>query len=133
MKKQLSFTKDKKGDDDTEQRTDGRATKGNKLTQLYLGAVDRSRSSSRNASPKVKPKPSFNRSGFKVDKDEIKKAYHDVRSDNTGTIYCIDIYYSLNPHVVISIIFVGLKKKNTCCDNLSFWCLRYRMGGNEIF
>ena len=99
MKKQISFTKDKKGDDDTEQRTNGRATKGNKLTQLYLGAVDRSRSSSRSASPKIKPKRSFNRSGFKVDKDEIKKAYHDVRSDKTGNIYYINIYYSLN-HII---------------------------------
>ena len=110
MKKQISFTKDKKDDDDTEQRTNGRATKGNKLTQLYLGAVDRSRSSSRNASPKVKPKRSFNRSGFKVDKDEIKKAYHDVRSDNTGTIYCIDIYYSLNPMLSASYL-LDLRKR----------------------
>ena len=101
MKKQLSFTKDKKGDNETEQRTNGRATKGNKLTQLYLGAVDRSRSSSRSASPKVKPKRSFNRSGFKVDKDEIKKAYHDVRSDNTGTFYCINIYSFVNPSIII--------------------------------
>ena len=111
MKKQLSFTKDKKGDDETEQRTNGRETKGNKLTQLYLGAVDRSRSSSRSASPKMKPKRSFNRSGFKVDKDEIKKAYHDVRSDKTGNIYYINIYYSLNPNVIIKHFSMLFHKK----------------------
>ena len=83
MKKQLSFTKDKEADKEPELRATGRRSSGNKLTQLYIGAVDRSRSSSR-ASPQVKPKRSFNRSGFKVDKDEIKKGYHDVRSDNTG-------------------------------------------------
>ena len=83
MKKQLSFTNDKVADKEPELRATGSASKGNKLTQLYIGAVDRSRSSSR-ASPQVKPTRSFNRSGFKVDKDEIKKGYHDVRSDNTG-------------------------------------------------
>ena len=86
MKKQLSFTKDKKDDkeEEVQLRATGRGGKGNRLTQLYIGAVDRSRSSGRDTGQKVQPRRSFNRTGFKVDKDEIKKAYHDVRSDNTG-------------------------------------------------
>ena len=86
MKKQLSFTRDRKdsNEEDVQLRATGRGGKGNRVTQLYIGAVDKSRSSSQPAGPSVKPRRSFNRSGFKVDKDEIKKAYHDVRSDKTG-------------------------------------------------
>ena len=83
----MSITANKKGEKDgeVELRATGKSGgKSNRLTQLYIGAVDRSRSSSRasegGAQPRVK---SFNRA-LKADKDEIKKAYHDVRSDNTG-------------------------------------------------
>ena len=86
MKKQLSFTKDKKEktEEEVQLRATGRGGKGNRVTQLYIGAVDRSRSSSQSSAQTIQPRRSFNRSGFKVDKDEIKKAYHDVRSDKTG-------------------------------------------------
>ena len=87
LKQSMSITK-KSGKDEeegeVELRATGRGGKGNRLTQLYIGAVDRSKSGSRASEPSLKPKRSFNRSAFKVDKDEIKKAYHDVRSDKTG-------------------------------------------------
>ena len=80
---------------EVEVRPTDKAGKGNRLTALYLGAVDRSRSVLRSSEASVKPRRSFNRSNFKVDKDEIKKAYHDVRSDKTG-ISIIDVNIDCN-------------------------------------
>ena len=86
MKRRMSISKDSSDqkEGEVELRATGRGTKGNRLTQLYLGAVDRSRSSSRASDSATKPRRSFNRT-LKADKDEIKKAYHDVRSDQTGS------------------------------------------------
>jgi len=86
IKRRMSISKDSSDqkEGEVELRATGRGTKGNRLTQLYLGAVDRSRSSSRASDSATKPRRSFNRT-LKADKDEIKKAYHDVRSDQTGS------------------------------------------------
>ena len=84
---------------EVELRATGRGGKGNRLTQLYIGAVDKSRSGARASEPNLKPRRSFNRSAFKVDKDEIKKAYHDVRSDKTGILTTFN-------HIVTDLIYI---------------------------
>ena len=85
LEKSMSIITNKKGDNerDVELRATGCGGNNNPLTQPYIGAVDRSLPSSRASEGGVKPRESFTRT-LKADKDEIKKAYHDVRSDNTG-------------------------------------------------
>ena len=90
MKKQFS----KK---EPELRATGRgSTRGDSKTQKFIEAeVARDRSRSR-VSRQLKTKRSFNQKDFKVDKDEIKKWYNDIRSDKTGMTHVFHLNITFN-------------------------------------
>ena len=84
--KSMTSSRGKSGKKENEEepvlRATGRAQKS-KMTSLYIDNV-RSRSREKDAGTRAVARRSFNKSNFKADKDEIKKAYYDVRSDKTG-------------------------------------------------
>ena len=82
MTRMGSRSRERKSEEGAELRATGRGKKS-RVTSLYIDNV-RSRSREKDASTRITTRRSFNRSNFKVDKDEIKKAYYDVRSDKTG-------------------------------------------------
>ena len=84
--KSMTGSRSKSGKKENEEepvlRATGRA-QSSKMTSLYIDNVQ-SRTREKDAGTRVVARRSFNKSNFKADKDEIKKAYYDVRSDKTG-------------------------------------------------